>query len=462
MDLAWQLPNSDERTTIPPAAFGYDRVAHPMPMRLDHRDDGLQPDFRTMVLGDVPAPAGDSTMVRVEFINTTAAVIREDAQWAWEFGDGQSADCANPGHVYLRHGVYSVSLGITRGGHVVNTTNRVCISPQFTVGAKHAQQEEQIDSYLKVLEQCNAAKLGPRDLRQLVRAYLMAGKMQKAIETAKIVLSPEVPQHNDELRWEIITRVGPVARIQLADAETAAALNTAAAQVIRRPSWRFACGVEAADIALNELLAPSQAKALLDAIMGDLGQATTLDQSKYHRVIGDWYARMGNGKKAKKAYHKAASARALEDSSREATARRTAYLRSAEIHLQEADFQRARRELEQWQSDFPADKMEGDLSLLYARCWLENKQYRRALAVANDLLATNPNACCADRLVLLCAECEKRLKHPVRAAAFYQSLLTTYPESPLVPQAKQGIEDLWQAAKKPAASPLRPKPARTR
>jgi outer membrane protein assembly factor BamD (BamD/ComL family) len=459
MVAAWQIPGMERPSAIPPTAFGYERVARPVPMRLDHRDEGPQPDFRAIILGDLPTPEGDSAMVRVQFLNATASALTTNALYDWQFGDGQTSFRAQPGHVYLRPGEYTVSLRVTRGTRVLETSSRVYITRQFMVEAKQASQEEQLANYLEVLEQYNAASLGAQELVQLVRAYILAEETQKAVETAKIAFHPDALNHTDESRWEIIKRVGPVARIQRADTETAAALHVAATQLIRRPAWRFACGIEAADITLNELLAPAQAKMLLDEIANDFGDATSLEQSKYHRVVGDWYARTGNAEEAREAYHKAAAARELKYSQLQRIAWQGAHSRSTEAYLRAGELQRARGELDRWQRDFPTDKIDGYLPFLLARCWRESEQPLRALAVAADSLVVNPNSPYADRLVYLSAECEEALNRPARAAAVYRTLFVDYPGSPLVPKAKERIQALQEeAAKKAAATKKSAKP----
>ena len=60
-------------------------------------------------------------------------------------------------------------------------------------------------------------------------------------------------------------------------------------------------------------------------------------------------------------------------------------------------------------------------------------------ALAGDLVAVNPDSAYADRLVYLAAECEERQGHGDRARAGYQSLITDYPGSPLVSEAKRKI-----------------------
>ena len=81
--------------------------------------------------------------------------------------------------------------------------------------------------------------------------------------------------------------------------------------------------------------------------------------------------------------------------------------------------------------------------------WAARGKFPRSIAMANDLLAINPDSPYADRLVFLSGECEEKLGRAGRAKTCYQSLLRDYPGSPLVDQARQ---KLALPAKKPAAT----------
>jgi TolA-binding protein len=70
---------------------------------------------------------------------------------------------------------------------------------------------------------------------------------------------------------------------------------------------------------------------------------------------------------------------------------------------------------------------------------LARNKWPQAIALAADLVAINPDSPYADRLVFLAAECEEKLGHTDRARAGYQSLITDYPGSPLVGEARKKL-----------------------
>jgi TolA-binding protein len=85
------------------------------------------------------------------------------------------------------------------------------------------------------------------------------------------------------------------------------------------------------------------------------------------------------------------------------------------------------------------DKIEGYLTLLQARYWAARAKWPRAIALAGDLVAINPDSPYADRLVYLAATCEEKLGRTDRARAGYQSLLSDYPGSPLAADARKKV-----------------------
>ncbi len=118
---------------------------------------------------------------------------------------------------------------------------------------------------------------------------------------------------------------------------------------------------------------------------------------------------------------------------------RGARSRSTEEFLRDKALDRAWTELSLWQEAYPIDKVEGYLTLLQARYWAARNKWPQAIALAGDLVAINPDSPYADRLVFLSAECEEKSGHADRARAAYQSLLTDYPGSPLVGDARKRL-----------------------
>lgn len=380
-------------------------------------------------------------MVRTQFVDASADAIKLNAQHEWEFGDGQSSAFTSPGHVFLHPGPYRVSLKLQRGSKQPLISNQIYITRQFIVDAK-GQEDEDIADYLETLEQYNSTSLDATGLVQLVRAYVLADDPVNATQAAAAAFTAGATGHTDQTRWVIARLIGPVLRDRLDNAKAAAKLWTDATAQIKSDSLRVACAIRAADIFLNDLLQPGDAKNALNFVERHLSDASSITRSRYYRVLGDWQARAGNRDEARSAYSKAEVTRQLEFNATERTAWQGAHSRSTEAFLRSGELSRARETLEQWQADFPADKSSGYWSLLQSRYLYARDKFPQAIATANDLLVVNPRSPYADQLHFMIAKCEEASARIPRAIATYQALITDYPGSPLVDVSKREIDRL--------------------
>ena len=126
----------------------------------------------------------------------------------------------------------------------------------------------------------------------------------------------------------------------------------------------------------------------------------------------------------------------------ESTAWKGAHSRSAEEFIKTNQFDRAAEELQAWQREYPGEKINGYLTLLYARYWAARGKYAQAIAQAEQLQAVNPDSAYADQILFLAAECEVRRDRQDRALATLHSILKDYPGSPLVPAVQKKLAEL--------------------
>ena len=226
----------------------------------------------------------------------------------------------------------------------------------------------------------------------------------------------------------------------MGDSQTAFEIWQGAARRITAAEPKAECQIAAADIAINDLLKTAEAKALLDAATQRLGKGKTgPTAAKLQRVWGDYYAATGDGTSARKAYLEAEQIGGRARSFVADTASRGAHARSTEEFIREKQFSRAAEEIQAWQRDFPAEKIDGYLTLLYARYWAGRGQYAQAIAQSEQLQAVNPDSPYVDQLLLLAADSEMRRGRKDRALATLHSLAKDYPGSPLAPLAKKNI-----------------------
>jgi TolA-binding protein len=384
-------------------------------------------------------------MIRVQFRLVAPAMTAARRRMHWDFGDGQTSNQPDPVHIYLHPGLYTVTMRVAGEADASAIVNRVPIQRALVFSAE-PEPEDTLAGYLTIAQKYDPAKLDPAGLLQLVRAYDQGGSPLRAARAGQGGLRGRRAV-DAEGGLELARTVGNLLRDRLDDPDYAMAFWQQAATVLGPAAWKAECEIEAADVALDDLLKPETARKLLDSATARMSQvADGRLSSRLNRVWGDWYARKGDRSSARAAYARSMTAfngrTAVEQQ-----ARRGALSRSSEEFLRGRALDRARAELRRWQDEYPIDKVEGELTFLQASWWAARGKFAQAIATAGDLLAVNPDSAYADRVVFLSGECEEKLGRFARAQASFQSLLKDYPGSPLVGQAR---EKLAPTPKKPA------------
>lgn len=442
MVAAWEPPGSQKPVMIPPQAFDSEAIARLPAVSVKHPREYVMES-----VGEVPLADDDLPLIRVQFRLVAPQASTSGGRVHWDFGDGQTSNQTDPVHIYLHPGLYTVTMrgsGIVEGSAVVN---RVPVHRALVLAAE-PEPVDNLASYATILAKYDPAKLNPAGLLQLVRAFDQAGAPARAAKVGQAGLLGR-GSVDSESGLEVARRVGGLLRDRLDDPEAALAFWQGAATALGPGIWKAECEIEAADIALNDLLKAETAKPLLSSATARIKQGgdPTLS-SRLNRVWGDWYARKGDKPSAHAAYSRAMNSLAARRPAVEQQAWRGALSRSTEEFLRDRALDRARSELRRWQDEYPIDKLEGYLSFLQSSYYAARGKFPQSIALAGDLLAVNPDSPYADRLVFLSGECEKKLGRTERARSCYQSLLTDYPGSPLVGLAKQ---NLAQPAKRPAS-----------
>lgn len=514
MVLAWEPspagPKPQPRA-IPPEAFRVGAIGRAEAGPVSTREAKVVPDFTGAVLGDVPLPDNPQPLLLVKFVDRSPAALSAKARIQWDFGDGQTSEMTSPTHVYLHPGLYTVKLTIKKGAKPYEMSNRVYIDrPHLT--RKDEEKVHKLDDYLPILATYNPATLDAVGVRQLVAAYAWKidqltamdadarkeetdkeseapkderpraprtskghaeakqqteakqqaearqAEIRKYLELAvgagKAALADESHAKGDEEIHALACLVGPMARDRLGDSLLAGQLWAGAARKIARADLKAECEIEAADVAINDLQNTKAAKNFLDSATAHLPRdATGAVASRLRRVWGDYHAAAGNGEEARKAYLEAEALLGSARNNTERTAWQGAYSRSTEQFLKSGELDRAIAEIRAWQREFPADAIDGYLTLLEARYWAGREKYPLAIALADRLLAVNPSSPYIDQLLLLAADSEVKRGQTDRALATLHALLKDYPGSPLVPVVRKNIAALESGDMEPSKKP---------
>jgi len=496
MVVAWEVSPKEPKpkpTAIPSELFGTGSIGRVPAGPVSLRTAKLVPDFMVNIAGDVPLPDNNSPLIGVKFADMSPKSLSVNAKVLWDFGDGQTGEGPNPVHVYLHADTYTVTMTVRRSGKPFEMTNRVYVDrPVLTPKDKlHS-----LDEYLPILKTYDPETLDGFGLRQLVLAYQWkadlilaapaAGKVDDKKRSDEEKAEPDRPQSPAEARKEAEARkaeakeyiaaavaagaaafqkqsaakndedliklarlVGPMARDQLGESRLAGQIWHGAAEKISNPTFKAECEIAAADIAASDLVNAEVARSFLEAAAAHLGKNKKGPVAgRLERVWGDYYALTGDGEAARKAYLKAETITGSTRKHIERIAWRGAHSRSTEEFLRNGDLDRAAAQLHAWETEFPADKIGGYLTLLYARYWAGRGLYDQAVASADRLLTVNPESPYIDQLLLLAADCELQRGRVDRALATLHSLVNDYPGSPLVPAARKNIAALEAKQKK--------------
>ncbi len=483
MMVAWAESPGDAKTQltlIPSEAFRCGAIGHIFAGPPATQREKLMPDFLVDIGGDVPLPESDQPLIGVQFANTSPQGLKTSSRAHWDFGDGQTSEETSPAHVYLRPGLYTVTLKVTRGGKSFEIANKLLIDrPQTTV--RNPNKLPKLDDYLPVLQTYDPRNLDGPSLLQFVRAcqfkadLILAGESdiakpkESAAETASdrrkpvpedvqrqqaarpfveaavnagklIIVKARTTTEGDEPAMQIARTIAPMARDVLGNAQLAGQIWHGVSQRVDRQDCKAECEIAAADIAANDLANAKAAKMFLETAQAHLGQGGHGPlASRLQRVWGDYYALTGDGSAAQKAYREAQAALGSTRRLSQQTAWEGAHSRSTEAFLREGKLDRAVEEIRHWEDQFPTDKISGCLTLAYARYWAARGMHDQVVAMSEQLLAVNRESPYADQVLLLAAQSELQRGRADRALATLQSLVKDYPGSPLVPDAKKRI-----------------------
>ena len=484
MMAVWEF-NPGERMKkpelIPPEVFDSAKVAWAASGGLTLADSPGAPDFEYRILSSVPLPDNDTQLIAVQFVNKTATGIAARGKATWNFGDGLNSDEANPGHIYLKPGIYTVELILENADRRFSVANRIEIDQPHILNIEQDKQPS-LDAYLSVLEKYDASKLDPESLLQLIEAFQakidlavnpppdteevesaeqtprgtrpvprrrpggdleVVAKYRRLIaETVRTTLAENSNFKGDAPIHKLTLIAGSIARDYLLDWRLAGQIYTAAIPKLTDPDLAAECGALAADVALD-MLNKAAAKTLLDDAakkISKIGLNPAI--GTFHRVHAEFLAESGNGEEARNALIEAARHMSAGMHHAEKIALQGSASRSAEKFLQENNPDRVIVELRKWQREHPAAVFDGYMTLLFAKYWVVREKYPQAAALADRQISLNPDSPYIDELLLVAAEAQTKAGKKDAARTALNSLIKGYPGSPLVEQAMEQLKTL--------------------
>jgi len=413
---------------------------------LDYEVSGqaVSADFSHVNDGDVLLDDSE-LIVRYVFRDMSRPADRAlQCQPLWDFGDGTTSTSRDPSHVYFRPGDYAVTLTLKGKTGAYAVRQQIRVGPGYERAAR--RQWDQPEQYYPIAKDYEFGKMSTEALVVAARLFEELEKPAEIIATCSVLF-----QRGDQLDDKAFVHHCLLLGRHLRDfkeekeenpeakarerAEEAVRVFTRAEQRTTDVAARARLSNEKGDVYyyfLNDLEKAEQeyVKTITRYAPGG-GAQVRLAQMR----IGDLCRTKGDYEAALGAYQRAAAMPIEQRTEIVEAARRGSFPRSVEDYTRRKLFEEARKTLDEWDWEFPTDKLIGYSSLLRAQLALAEGSKEEAVKQAKELLGCNKESEYADDLLLFLADLyigEGQLDKAIEAAT---RLLTDYPASELQARA---------------------------
>jgi len=452
--VAWWLPGMPRGQKflhfqiIPPQAFAplrYGKLAY-----YEVRGQTVGADFSYVNDGDVLLEDG-RMLVRFVFKDQSCpSKLALLCQPQWDFGDGTASAARDPTHIYLRPGDYPVTLTLKSPNATYQVRQRIRVGPGYTRAA--AAQWDTLAAYLPILQEYQFEKMATPDL-------LVAAQAGAELEDAALIVAVCRPlfKRDKELDDEAFVRVAISLGRHLRDLkpkEEEKADPKVVEEKARERAMVALAVFSAAELRTTDL----KAKARLANEKGDVyyyylndlekAEAEyTKTLTKYAKAgdaqvrvaqirIGDVYRTKGDPPAALSAYKRAAEMPIHNRTEGVEAARRGSFTRTAEDYIARKLYKEAHEALDEWDWEFPTDKLVGYSSLLRARLALAEGNKKEAVKQAEELVRGNKESEYADDLLLFLVDLHLGDGQLDKALDAANRLISGYPASELGDDAR--------------------------
>ncbi|MBI4545751.1 MAG: PKD domain-containing protein, partial [Gemmatimonadetes bacterium] len=360
----------------------------------------------------------------VEFFDRTGPGLPRATERRWDFGDGISAAETNPRHVYLRGGVFRVTL--TQTDAATGSSGRITRVLDADILFHQGHESGRAQRYLEVVERYDFAKLGARDLERvftLINQVEDAGAVEQRLCEAYAALGD---QGDARARGRSLARLGEICLVETENFDAAKSwyrqLSASAAVEDQREAW---FGLGAVAVAQND------AAAAQSALAEAKKRANPWDAAQARRLAlleGDIARIQGKRDAALKAYRRAAES-LIGRSMQQDELLRHAYPPRVQNFLLRREYRQARQELADWAERFPQARLDGYYTTLWQRVQLAQKHYRGAAQAGDAFVACCPGDTYAAECLYLAAVAKYGQDDDAGALERMERLIKDYPES---------------------------------
>ena len=437
---AWWMPGMKRGqkykhfAPIPTGAFAplrYGRL-----LNYEVRGQTLGADFSYVNEGDVPLERGP-TLVRLVFRDLSRPANRAlQCSPLWSFGDGTTSTARDPSHVFLRHGTYTATLTLRRGEQTWSVAQTIVAGPAWHRMAR--RQWDRLRNYHAILKDYPFETMATQDLITAARVFEELEKPEEILAACNALYARRksldeaaAVRHCLLLGRHVREWAGEDGTDGPANARRALAIFTYAETRTRDVRHRARLANEKGDVYYYFLSDLEKAQQEYTRTLTAFAKAADNQVRLAQIRLGDVYRTKGDTKAARAAYERAAQMPIHNHTEAVSAARRGSFPRTVEDYLRREIFKEAHQELDNWDWEFPTDKLEGYSSLLRAKVALAEENETEALKQANELLAGNKDSEYADDILLFLAGLHQKAGRLDKALGAAARLLADYPASEL-------------------------------
>lgn len=429
--VAWRGPGEEYLRIFPADLFTSVTTATPGPMK--KYGVVIDIDF-------VPVHAGEAFMNNRYFQRYSFKALIAGRQgvapnWKWDFGDGDTSSKPEVQHIYLKPGLYTVTLASkTRIGQL-KRTNRIYVNrPWERVTDRRV---ESIKDYATIVAGYDFGALRPDVLAEAIPLFERAGRADALLTAAAAFIRRDkaepaeikaiVPAYADAL----ISRSKPGAAVKALLRGTKMTDNT---------DVHVELLMRAGRAQLDQLGETDEAMKLFTLVVkryGKISKAQGIQDAKFG--MADVWRTRGDYGKARDAY---ARIKVPKRKATDAVLHRGDLALHVENYIRQRDFTSAEDYLRRWQEAFPLDKLEGYWSFLRAKLSMARKQYAAVTREAEILTGVYPKSNYSADLLMIAADAYGKLGKKEQVVDTLKRVVAAYPESSLAAEAARKLKSL--------------------
>jgi TolA-binding protein len=429
--VAWRGPGEKYFRIFPADLFTGVTTGTPGPMK--KYGVAIDIDF-------VPVHAGEAFMnnryfQRYSFKALIAGRQTAGQNWKWDFGDGDTSIKPEVQHIYLKPGLYTVTLASrTRIGQL-KRTNRIYVNrPWERVTDRRV---ESIKGYATIVAGYDFGALRADVLAEAVPLFQRTGRTDALLTAAAAFI------RRDKAEPAEIEAIIPA----YADTLTSRSQPAAAVKALLKgtrmtdnPDVHVELLTRAGRTQLNHLGQTDEAEKLFTLVIKNyqkISKAQGIQDARFG--IADVWRTRGDYDKARDVY---ARIKVPQRKATEAVLHRGDLALHVENYTRQRDFTFAEDYLKQWQEAFPLDKLEGYWSFLRAKLSVARKQYAAAAREAEILIGVYAKSNYSADLLMIAADAYGKLGKKEQVVDTLKRVVAEYPESSLAAEAARKLKSL--------------------